>query len=159
MVRWAVALPVADLQLWSCAVFTEFSFLAEHEVHEGLEELPSPTTHLPNTSGSWTHFKGPLWETFLSALEQQEFNTFSRTTLQVQREKMWESASSSLKYHPKPFPGHIPCSPRRESRGEVSIFDHTAPFLSPLWGAAANTAPTMAAFKLFPGATGKQGKH
>lgn len=36
-------------------------------------------------------------------------HTFSRTTLQGQREE---------KYHPKPFPGQIPCSPRRASRGE-----------------------------------------
>lgn len=36
-------------------------------------------------------------------------HTFSRATLQGQREE---------KYHPKPFPGQIPCSPRRASRGE-----------------------------------------
>lgn len=43
MVRKAVALPAAGLQCWSWEVFTEVSFPTEHKVHEGLEELLSPT--------------------------------------------------------------------------------------------------------------------
>lgn len=102
------------------------------------------TTYFPNTSGSWAHPQARFRKlhSVPSPFEEQDFITHplqnSRTGTQ---EEIWEPPSSNPKYHPKPFPWKIPCSPRRASRGGGSPFNHAAPFLSPLsqgglWAAA-----------------------
>lgn len=116
-------------------------------------QAPSPTSlilqgheHIP---------KGHFGK--LSALEEQDFTThfFQNNSAGATR---GEISPQTLPWTDSLFPK------KGKQRREVSPFDYTAPFLSPLsqgglWAAAANTLPTMAAFKLFPGATGKQGKH